>query len=148
MASVFLVPFTLSKLVTGVAKIEQVTKNLQPLRSGAPPISSEELAQIYADWTKWRAEWARRRKIFNTYVDSALRTDDLCLGAAVVLLCWCLYACFSSRFWHLAVDGLPPQEAKDLEELLGIERDTPEHVALEQGSFCQQVSNPLKRKRA
>lgn len=147
MASVFLVPFTLSKLVTGVAKIEQVTKNLQPLRSGAPPISSEELAQIYADWTKWRAEWVRRRKIFNTYVDSALRTA-LCVCAAAVLLCWCLHARFSSRFWHLAVDALPPQEAKDLEELLGIELDTPEHAALEQGSFCQQVSNPLKRKRA
>jgi len=138
-ASVFLVPFTLSKLVTGVAKIEQVTKNLQPLRSGAPPISSEELAQIYADWTKWRAEWVRRRKIFNTYVD---RRSVLALQ-----LCWCLYARFSSRFWHLAVDALPPDEAKDLEEFLGIEQDTPEHVALEQGSFCQQVSNPLKRKR-
>lgn len=148
MTSIFLVPFTLSKLVTVLAKIEQVTKNLQPLRSGAPPISAEELAQIYADWTKWRAEWVRRRKVFNTYVDSALRADVISLGATVVLLGWCLYARFSSRFWHLAVDALPPQEAKDLEELLGIERDTPEHIVLEQGSFCQQATNPLKRKRA
>jgi 26S proteasome regulatory subunit (ATPase 3-interacting protein) len=126
----------LSKLVTGVAKIEQVTKNLQPLRSGAPPISAEKVAQIYADWTKWRAEWVRRRKIFNTYEDFALMMEVLCL-----------YARFPIRFWHLVVDALPPQEAKDLEENLGIERDSPEHTALEQGSFCQQASNPLKRKR-
>jgi 26S proteasome regulatory subunit (ATPase 3-interacting protein) len=144
-ASVFLVPFTLSKLVTGIAKIEQVTKNLQPLRSGAPPISAEELAQIYAEWTKWRAEWVQRRKIFNTYVDSAGCSLSGC-GDGIA---WLVFICsLSSRFWHLAVDALPPQEAKDLEEFLGIERDTPEHIALEQGSFCQQVSNPLKRKRA
>jgi hypothetical protein len=55
-------------------------------------------------------------------------------------------ACFF-RFWQLAVDALPPQDAKDLEEHLGIERDTPEHLTIEQGSLCQQPSNPLKRKR-
>jgi len=49
-------------------KTSLVSKNLTPLRSGAPPISAEELDQVYADWTKWRAEWIRRRKIFNTYV--------------------------------------------------------------------------------
>jgi len=52
-----------------------------------------------------------------------------------------------SRFWQLATDAVPPQDAKDLEEDLGIERDTPEHVTLEQGPLCQPSSNPLKRKR-
>jgi 26S proteasome regulatory subunit (ATPase 3-interacting protein) len=68
------------------------------------------------------------------------------------VLRWCclagVYVVAFHRFWHLAVDAIAPQEAKDLEELLGVERDTPEHLALEQGSFCQQVCNPLKRKRA
>ena len=36
------------------------------------------------------------------------------------------------------MDPLPPQDAKNLEEHLGIERDTSEHAALEQGSLCQQ----------
>ncbi len=44
--------------------------------------------------------------------------------------------CF--RFWQLVVDPLAPQDAKSLEEHLGIERDTSEHAALEQGSLCQQ----------
>ncbi|PPQ93676.1 hypothetical protein CVT25_012735 [Psilocybe cyanescens] len=97
-------------------KISQVTGALQPLRSGAPPITAEELECIYADWTKWRAEWIRRRKVFIT-------------------------------FWQLATDTLPPQDAKILEEDLGIEKDTPEHVSLEQGSLCQPQRNLLKRKR-
>ncbi|KDR75281.1 hypothetical protein GALMADRAFT_249282 [Galerina marginata CBS 339.88] len=97
--------------------ISKVNDTLLPLRSGAPPITAEELERIYADWSKWRAEWLRRRKVFIT-------------------------------FWQLATDALPPQEAKNLEEGLGIEKDTPEHTSLEQGSLCQQPQgNPLKRKR-
>ncbi|KAF8971073.1 TBPIP-domain-containing protein [Flammula alnicola] len=99
------------------AAIAQTTKSLQPLRSGAPPISAQQLEQIYADWTKWRAQWIRRRKVFMT-------------------------------FWQLATDALPPQDAKNLEEDLGIEKDTPEHLALEQGSLCNQPqATSLKRKR-
>ncbi|KIM73732.1 hypothetical protein PILCRDRAFT_15021 [Piloderma croceum F 1598] len=52
-------------------EIINATKNtmarLEPLRSGAPIISSEELAQVDGDWIKWRAEWVRRRKIFNEF---------------------------------------------------------------------------------
>lgn len=58
-----------------------------------------------------------------------------------------IHLVFPFRFWQLTVDALPPQDARDLEENLGIERDTPEHIALEQGSLCQQLYNPLKRKR-
>jgi len=46
------------------------------------------------------------------------------------------------RFWELATDALAPQDTKSLEEDLGIEVDTPEHVCLEQGPLCS-----LKRKR-
>ena len=46
------------------------------------------------------------------------------------------------RFWELVTDTLSPQDTKSLEEDLGIEFDTPEHVCLEQGPLCS-----LKRKR-
>ncbi|KAK7057470.1 TBPIP-domain-containing protein [Favolaschia claudopus] len=45
--------------------IKKSDAQLQPLRSGAPLISAEDLQQVDADWTKWRAEWVRRKKIFN-----------------------------------------------------------------------------------
>ncbi|KAK1229147.1 PSMC3 interacting protein [Marasmius sp. AFHP31] len=48
---------------------------LQPLRSGAQLISAESLAQVDADWAKWRAEWVRRKKIFMSFWQ--LVTDSL-----------------------------------------------------------------------
>jgi len=51
-------------------EIAKTSAHLQPLRSGAPLVSSEDLAQVDADWTNWRVEWVRRKKIFSTYVDS------------------------------------------------------------------------------
>ena len=51
-------------------KIAKTTETLEPLRSGAPPITAEELDRIHADWSKWRAEWIRRRKVFITLVKS------------------------------------------------------------------------------
>ncbi|KAJ3988808.1 TBPIP-domain-containing protein [Lentinula detonsa] len=56
---------------------------LQPLRSGAPPISAEEVAQIDADWLKWREEWVRRKKIFNSLW--VLATDSLPPQDATIL---------------------------------------------------------------
>ncbi|KAJ3994144.1 TBPIP-domain-containing protein [Lentinula boryana] len=56
---------------------------LQPLRSGAPPISAEEVAQIDADWLKWREEWIRRKKIFNSLW--VLATDSLPPQDATIL---------------------------------------------------------------
>ncbi|KAJ3793966.1 TBPIP-domain-containing protein [Lentinula aff. detonsa] len=57
--------------------------SLQPLRSGAPPISAEEVAQIDADWLKWREEWIRRKKIFNSLW--VLATDSLPPQDAIIL---------------------------------------------------------------
>ncbi|KAJ8076919.1 PSMC3 interacting protein [Marasmius tenuissimus] len=48
---------------------------LKPLRSGAQLISAESLAQVDADWAKWRAEWVRRKKIFMSFWQ--LVTDSL-----------------------------------------------------------------------
>ncbi|KAJ3843551.1 TBPIP-domain-containing protein [Lentinula raphanica] len=76
-----------SELEEQLASIEDTvvkrTSLLQPLRSGAPPVSSEEVAQIDTDWLKWREEWIRRKKIFNTLW--ALATDSLPPQDAAIL---------------------------------------------------------------
>lgn len=60
----------------------------------------------------------------------------------------CLRPVLTPRFWQLATDALPPQDATILAENLGIEMDTPEHMTLERGPMCtQKTLNPLKRKR-
>lgn len=53
------------------------------------------------------------------------------------------------RFWQMATDPLPPQDAAALSEDLGIELDTAEHLSVERGSLCnvQKTSSSLKRKR-
>ncbi|KAG2141121.1 TBPIP-domain-containing protein [Suillus bovinus] len=69
---------------TKMKSIAQLTDRLVPLRSGAPLISAEELVKIDADWTKWRAEWIRRRKVFMTFWQ--LATDSLPPQEAETLL--------------------------------------------------------------
>ncbi|KAF9047387.1 TBPIP-domain-containing protein [Panaeolus papilionaceus] len=96
------------------ASISRMRSTLEPLRSGAPPISAEELKKLVAEVNKWRSEWVHRRKVFIT-------------------------------FWQLATDSLVPQEAKELEEELGIEKDSSEHLSLEKKDFIQKI-NVLKRK--
>lgn len=44
-------------------------------------------------------------------------------------------------------DSLPPRDASDLAEELGVEVDSAEHLALEKSPLCQaKVSGTLKRK--
>lgn len=70
-------------------------------------------------------------------------TYDLSLGCGIKIdIDHAVY-----RLWQLATDALPPQDSKALEEDLGIEKDTPEHMAVEQSPLCQQRPNSLKRKR-
>ncbi|KAJ7497032.1 TBPIP-domain-containing protein [Mycena latifolia] len=102
----------IKELTEAIKKTEAL---LQPLRSGAPLISAEDLEQVDTDWVKWRAEWVRRKKIFND-------------------------------FWQIEIDALTPPDALLLEEQLGIERDTDEHVAVERGPLGTAQKN-LKRKR-
>ncbi|KAJ7125003.1 TBPIP-domain-containing protein [Mycena epipterygia] len=63
--------------------IKKTDAQLQPLRSGAPLISAEDLEQVDADWVKWRAEWVRRKKIFNDFWQ--LATDTLTPQDALTL---------------------------------------------------------------
>ncbi|KAJ7594603.1 TBPIP-domain-containing protein [Mycena floridula] len=44
--------------------IAKITTLLQPLRSGAPLVSAEELAQVNANFVQWRTEWVKRKKIY------------------------------------------------------------------------------------
>ncbi|KAH0588708.1 hypothetical protein H2248_004514 [Termitomyces sp. 'cryptogamus'] len=55
--------------------VSSLSVRLQPLRSGAPLISEAEMAHIDAEWTKWRSEWIKRRKVFMTFWQ--LATDAL-----------------------------------------------------------------------
>ncbi|THU89388.1 TBPIP-domain-containing protein, partial [Dendrothele bispora CBS 962.96] len=103
----------IDELGATIAKRNQV---LAPLRSGASLVSAEDIAQIDADWNKWRTEWVMRKKVFKS-------------------------------LWDIATDSLPPQDASILAEDLGIEYDTPEHIALEKGPLFATTKNPLKRKR-
>ena len=68
--------------------------------------------------------------------------------ASSLLLCaLTFWLSVAARFWQLATDPLPPQEAAELEEELGIERDTPEHGALERGPFCVAANGGILGKR-
>ncbi|KAF8638065.1 hypothetical protein AX16_010697 [Volvariella volvacea WC 439] len=124
-----------AQIVEVTQAIKVADARLAPLQSGTPLISEKELGQIDADWIKWRAEWIRRKKIFMTY--------GLKFAMYVVLT-----VLRQTSFWQLVTDALPPQDAQDLAEDLGIEMDTEEHVAVERSPLCAiGTNNPLKRKR-
>ncbi|KAH9830371.1 TBPIP-domain-containing protein [Rhodofomes roseus] len=88
-----------------ISATEKARQRLAPLQAGTPLVSAAELGELDAEWTRWRGEWVRRKKIFTT-------------------------------FWQLATDPLPPQDANDLADDLGVDLDTPEHAALERGPVC------------
>ncbi|KIY53999.1 TBPIP-domain-containing protein [Fistulina hepatica ATCC 64428] len=61
------------------SKIAELKARLEPLHSGAVLVSADELTQIESDGIKWRVEWMRRRKIFNTFwqtITDALSPQD------------------------------------------------------------------------
>ena len=47
----------------------------------------------------------------------------------------------------MATDALTPQEFSELAEDLGVELDTPEHIAVERGALCSTASILGKRRR-
>jgi 26S proteasome regulatory subunit (ATPase 3-interacting protein) len=59
------------------AQKSAMEERLGPLRSGALVLSATDLAALDSEWTKWRAEWVRRRKIFNTYADCLPLLDHI-----------------------------------------------------------------------
>lgn len=73
-------------------KIKQILARLDPLRSGAPLITPQELAQVDDDWVKWRAEWVRRKKVFNECVSSGSIFVPPIHGLSACLIPWTLLA--------------------------------------------------------
>ena len=126
------------------AQIEKARTHLEPLRAGMPLVSAEECEQLEAEWARWRGEWVRRRKIFSTSVPSPFIPFARFRGASRLTIK--TDAC-SDRFWSLVTDALTPQEARELGEDLGIERDTGEHEGLEKGPLCSSGSVLGKRRR-
>ena len=53
--------FTFRVFSRQVAKLRE---HLEPLRAGTPLVSAVELNALDAEWTKWRSEWIKRRKVF------------------------------------------------------------------------------------
>ncbi|EJD06101.1 TBPIP-domain-containing protein [Fomitiporia mediterranea MF3/22] len=97
------------------AAVKKTLDYLTPLRAGTSSLlTTEEIAELEADWTKWRAEWVKRRKVFY-------------------------------NLWHLVSDSLPPQQANELAEDLGIEFDTPEHAEIERGPLCAIATSSRRR---
>ncbi|KAI0755952.1 TBPIP-domain-containing protein [Irpex lacteus] len=47
--------------------VSKTKARLEPLRSGASLVSAEELATLDKEWTLWRAEWVKRKKVFATF---------------------------------------------------------------------------------
>ncbi|KAI0035379.1 TBPIP-domain-containing protein [Vararia minispora EC-137] len=109
------------------AKAAQLRAHLEPLRSGAPLLTKAQLAELDTEWTCWHAEWLRRRKIFREHV----------------LFSYFCQITFeqSFRFWDMVTGNCSPQDARTLEEDLGIELDSPEHIALGKSP----LGNPLRR---
>ncbi|KAG6820823.1 hypothetical protein H0H93_011117 [Arthromyces matolae] len=70
-----------------LAQVSSLLERLGPLRSGASFVSEEDRTLLDTDWTKWRLEWVRRRKVFMTFwqlctdalspQDAATLADDL-----------------------------------------------------------------------
>ncbi|CAE6505560.1 unnamed protein product [Rhizoctonia solani] len=65
-------------------QIELLTRTLAPLRTGQAPISESDLAQLDADWIRWRTEWVNRKKVFKMLWD--IRSDSLSSSEAADLL--------------------------------------------------------------
>ncbi|KAJ1307870.1 hypothetical protein OPQ81_001950 [Rhizoctonia solani] len=65
-------------------QIELLTRTLAPLRNGQAPISESDLAQLDAEWSRWRTEWINRKKVFKMLWD--IRSDTLSKAEADALL--------------------------------------------------------------
>ncbi|KAH9847205.1 TBPIP-domain-containing protein [Lenzites betulinus] len=68
-----------TELAAEVAKaadaVVQARGHVEPLRTGTPLLSEAESAALEGEWTRWRKDWVRRRKVFDTFW--ALATDAL-----------------------------------------------------------------------
>ncbi|KAH9970616.1 TBPIP-domain-containing protein [Lactifluus volemus] len=64
-----------SQIDEAESKVAKLRAHLEPLRAGTPLVSPAELDALDAEWTMWRTEWIRRKKVF--YDFWALVSDPL-----------------------------------------------------------------------
>jgi hypothetical protein len=57
-------PYTHTISFCLLRQVAKLREHLEPLRAGTPLVSTAELDALDAEWTKWRSEWVRRRKVF------------------------------------------------------------------------------------
>ncbi|KAI0058767.1 TBPIP-domain-containing protein [Artomyces pyxidatus] len=68
-----------SQITEAHEKAEKLRAHLDPLRSGTPLVSADELDLIDIDWIKWRGEWMKRKKVFLNFwslVSDSLSPQD------------------------------------------------------------------------
>jgi 26S proteasome regulatory subunit (ATPase 3-interacting protein) len=109
------------------------------MRTGTPLVSGAELDALDTEWTQWRAEWVRRRKVFYECALFGLLPFFCTRGGRTPTHVRATETDFLSlmkSFWALVSDPLPPPDAVQLAEDLGIEYDTREHLELERGPLC------------
>ncbi|KAI0090903.1 TBPIP-domain-containing protein [Irpex rosettiformis] len=59
--------------------VTKTLAHLEPLRSGTSLVSAEDLASLDNEWTKWRGEWVKRKRVFATFwalATEASTTDE------------------------------------------------------------------------
>jgi 26S proteasome regulatory subunit, ATPase 3, interacting protein len=49
-------------------QVAKLRAHLEPLRAGTPLVSAAELDALDTEWSRWRAEWTRRKKVFYKWV--------------------------------------------------------------------------------
>ncbi|KAH9051926.1 TBPIP-domain-containing protein [Lactarius vividus] len=64
-----------AQIAQAESKIAKLRAHIEPLRDGTPLVSTAELDTLDADWSRWHAEWVRRRKVFYNFW--ALVSDSL-----------------------------------------------------------------------
>ncbi len=139
-------PYTHHDFFLSFRQIAKLREHLEPLRAGTPLVSTTELDALDTEWTKWRSEWVRRRKVF---YKCATPHTSLCVSyyrnvptRPLTFISFVL----SKSFWALVSDPLSPPDAVQLAEDLGIEYDTPEHLGLERGPLCAPAAHASKRR--
>jgi 26S proteasome regulatory subunit (ATPase 3-interacting protein) len=128
-------------------QVAKLREHLEPLRAGTPLVSTAELNTLDAEWTKWRSEWVKRRKVFYKCARLVFSLLSRVSYGNVPTRRLTLFLCFVlESFWALASDPLSPPDAVQLAEDLGIEYDTPEHLDLERGPLCAPAAHVSKRR--
>jgi hypothetical protein len=117
---------------------------------------AKDVEKLDMDWTRWREEWKKRKKIFKElrqficdaspvalrffssmpldlpYIAKRNKAPSDTISAHLFPVCGSFH-----RIWSSITEHLSPSDASELAESLGIEFDSEEHEVLERGPLCQ-----------